>query len=70
VQSHGERDSDLEVPLDVESDMVHLVLTRLELDIIVDALRSVGNLELAEDLDTILRHTGPRADHDQGPFDE
>jgi hypothetical protein len=62
VQSQGEQDSDLEVQLNVDPDLIHLALSRLELDIIVDALRSVGNLELADDLDTILRHTAQRPD--------
>jgi hypothetical protein len=60
VQSQDERDSDLESQLNVDSDLIHLVLTGLELDIIVDALRSVGNVELADDLDTILRHAAQR----------
>ena len=45
----------LEPQLNIDPDEVHLVLTRMELDIIVDALRSVGNVELADRLEAILR---------------
>lgn len=42
--------------VDVEQvEQVHLVLSPIALDIIVDALRSVGNVELAERLETILQ---------------
>ena len=36
-------------------EQVHLVLSPIEVDILVDALRSVGNVELAERLEAILR---------------
>ena len=49
------RDLNLNPQLNVDPDQVHLVVTRLELDIIVDALRSVGNVEIAERLEAILR---------------
>ena len=45
---------------------VHLVLSLIELDILVDALRSVGNVEFAERLEMLLRRAyrppaaGPR----------
>jgi len=34
---------------------VHLVLSPIQLDILVDALRSIGKVEFAERLETILR---------------
>jgi nicotinamide riboside kinase len=37
---------------------VHLVVTPTELDILVDTLRSVGNTELADRLENILRQFG------------
>ena len=42
---------------------MHLVLSPIEVDILVDALRSVGNVELAERLEAILRqlHQPPAA---------
>ena len=39
----------------VDVEHVHLVLSLIELDILVDALRSVGNVEFAEQLEAILR---------------
>ena len=39
----------------VDPDQVHLIVSRLELDIIIDALRSVGNQEFAERFEAILR---------------
>jgi hypothetical protein len=53
-------DSSSELESNVDSEHVHVVLTALELDIVVDALRSVGNLELAEHLELILRRLGQR----------
>jgi hypothetical protein len=44
--------------LNVDTDRLHLILTPVELDIVVDALRSVGNAELAERFDAVLRHSG------------
>ena len=38
-----------------DPDQLHLILTPLELDIIVDALRTVGNDELAERFEAVLR---------------
>ena len=42
---------------------MHLVLSLIEVDILVDALRSVGNVEFAEQLEAILRqmHQPPAA---------
>jgi hypothetical protein len=45
-----------EIETNVDVERVHLVLSPIALDILVDALRSVGNVELAERLETILRH--------------
>jgi hypothetical protein len=53
--------------LNVDPDHVHLLLTSLELDIIIDALRSVGNTDLADRLEAILRlmhQTGTSGTHD------
>ena len=58
VVSEESRSPDPEQRLNVAPDEVHLVLTALELDIIVDALRSVGNVELAERLESVLRRLG------------
>jgi hypothetical protein len=41
--------------LNVDPEQVHLVVDALELDIIVDALRSVGNVELADRFEAIMR---------------
>jgi len=46
--------------LNVEPDRLHLVLGPTELDIVVDALRSVGNIELAEHFDAVLRQFSQR----------
>jgi hypothetical protein len=40
---------------------VHLVVTTTELDILADALRSVGNIEFADRLKSILRQLGQAA---------
>jgi hypothetical protein len=39
----------------VDAEHVYLVLSLIEVDILVDALRSVGNVEFAEQLEAILR---------------
>ena len=44
--------------LNVDADRLHLAVTPIELNIIVDALRSVGNCELAERFEAVLRHSG------------
>jgi len=51
-------DPDAEPQLNVDPDKVHLVVSPVELDIIADALRSVGNVELAERLETLLHQLG------------
>lgn len=55
-----ESEPEAEPPLNVDVATVHLRLTVIELDIIVDALRSVGNVELADRLATLLRQLGER----------
>lgn len=44
--------------LNVESDRVHLVVSPAELKIVVEALRSVGDVELAERFEAVLHHLG------------
>jgi len=41
-----------------QPDRLHLVVTPTELDIVVDALRSVGNVELADRFEAVLHHLG------------
>jgi hypothetical protein len=60
VASEEIRTPNPEAHLNVDPDEVHLVLTGLELDIIVDALRSVGNIELADRLESVLRRLGQK----------
>jgi hypothetical protein len=50
------RDPDRELQLNVDSDCLHLIVTPVELDIVVDALRSVGNVELAARFEAVLRN--------------
>jgi hypothetical protein len=52
---HHNDETELESQFNVESEEVHLVLTLVELDIMVDALRSVGNIEMAERFEAMLR---------------
>ena len=54
VPNEHASDPDAEPRLNVDEDQVHLVLTPTELDIIADSLRSVGNRELADRLESIL----------------
>jgi hypothetical protein len=66
-------DPDVERQLNVESDRVHLIVTPVELDIAVDALRSVGNIELAARFEAVLRRSrrgrcGPRRHGRQNPI--
>jgi hypothetical protein len=49
------QDSTPENETNVDVEHVHLVLSLIEVDILADALRSVGNVEFAERLETILR---------------
>ncbi len=58
VSSEEARSPNPEPHLNVYPDEVHLVLTALELDIIVDALRSVGNIDLADRMESVLRRLG------------
>ena len=53
----GERASDPEGDpwINVDPGRLHIVLTPIELDILVDALHSVGNTELAQRFEAILR---------------
>jgi hypothetical protein len=51
-------DPDRERQLNVDSDRLHLIVTPVELDIIVDALRSVGNVELGARFEAVLRNLG------------
>ena len=44
--------------LNVDDDHIHLIVSPTELDIVVDALRSVGNVELAERFESVLRQFG------------
>lgn len=46
--------------VNVDPDQVHLVVSVLELDVIVDALRSVGNSELADRFEAIMRSLAER----------
>jgi hypothetical protein len=39
----------------VDRDRLYLIVSPTELDIVVDALRSVGNVELAERFEGVLR---------------
>ena len=55
MASDDTRTPNPEPQLNVHAHEVHLVLTGMELDIIVDALRSVGNVELADRLESLLR---------------
>jgi hypothetical protein len=51
--------------LNVDAERLHLAVTPVELDIIVDALRSVGNDELAERFEAVLRHSGYGSDRER-----
>jgi len=51
----GTRIPTLQCETHVDGEHVYLVLSPIELDILVDALRSVGNVEFAEQLEAILR---------------
>jgi hypothetical protein len=58
VPSEHSSDPDRQRQLNVESDRVHLIVTPVELDIVIDALRSVGNVELAARFEAVLRNLG------------
>ena len=53
--------------LNVDGDHLHLIVTPTELDIIVDALQSVGNVELAERFANMLRHFGETRGRERQP---
>jgi hypothetical protein len=44
--------------LNVDPDRVHLIVTSAELAIVVDALRSVGNVEMAERFEAVVHQLG------------
>ena len=58
VSSEQTPDHNAKPRLNVEPDRLHLVVTLVELDIVVDALRSVGNVELADRFEAVLHHLG------------
>ena len=58
VPSEHAPDPNPEPRLNVEPDRLHLVVTPIELDIVIDALRSVGNLELADRFEAVLHQLG------------
>ena len=49
------QDSTLGSETHVDGEHVQLVLSLIEVDILVDAVRSVGNVEVAEQLEATLR---------------
>jgi hypothetical protein len=51
-------DPNRELLLNVDGDRLYLIVSPTELDILVDALRSVGNVELAERFESVLRQFG------------
>jgi hypothetical protein len=55
VPHENHEESEPESQSNVDAEQVHLVLTLVELDIMVDALRSVGNIEMAERFEALLR---------------
>jgi len=58
VSSEHVPEPDPESGPNIDPDQVHLVVTPTELDILVDALRSVGNTELAVRFENVLRQFG------------
>ena len=51
--------------LNIDRDRIHLIVSPTELDIVVDALLSVGNVELAERFESVLRQFGQSSGHEQ-----
>jgi len=51
--------------LNVDRDRLHLILSPTELDIVVDALRSVGNVELADRFESVLRQFAKNSGREQ-----
>jgi hypothetical protein len=60
VPAEDSSESNLDPLLNVDRDRLHLIVSPTELDIVVDALRSVGNLELAERFERVLRQFGEK----------
>lgn len=60
-------DPNRELQLNVDGDRIHLIVSPTELDIVVDALRSVGNVELAERFETVLRQFGQSSGRERQP---
>jgi hypothetical protein len=58
VPTQDASDQGHEPLLNVDLDRLHLIVSPTELDIVVDALRSVGNVELAERFASVLRQFG------------
>jgi len=58
VPAEHPTDPDRERQLKVDSDRLYLIITPVELDIIIDALRSVGNVELAARFEAVLHKLG------------
>jgi hypothetical protein len=65
VRGQQESDPKADPRLNVDADRLHLIVTPVELDIVVDALRSVGNSELAERFEAVLRHSGYGSDRER-----
>ena len=51
--------------LNIDRDRIHLIVSPTELDIVVDALLSVGNVELAERFESVLRQFGQSSGYEQ-----
>jgi hypothetical protein len=58
VATEDSSDPSREPLLNVDGDRIHLIVSPTELDIVVDALRSVGNVELAERFESVLQQFG------------
>jgi len=67
TEDTNDHDHGHELFLNVDRDRLHLIVTPTELDIIVDALQSVGNVELAERFANVLRQFGERLGGDPQP---
>jgi hypothetical protein len=65
VATADSSDPSREPLLNVDRDRIHLIVSPVELDIVVDALRSVGNVELAERFESVLRQFGQSSGHAQ-----
>jgi hypothetical protein len=58
VATEDSSDPSHELLLNIDGDRIHLIVSPTELDIVVDALRSVGNVELAERFESVLQQFG------------